>query len=204
MEDVIEGGPWLFQGQPIVLQRWEPGMSLRKQKTHTVPVWVRLKHLPVEYWSDEGLSVVASGIGQPLYSDAVTKQCSRLDYARVCVMLDYNSVLPKHLVIISPFLRKGKEVPCRVDIEYEWLPQRCKECKSLGHIDNVCPELKRKSLKKPIEVYVQKSVSTSGLEKSAVGVDFENAREPNLRHELAEEHAYVDQVSLPRTSGSGY
>ncbi|KAL0439704.1 UNVERIFIED_CONTAM: hypothetical protein Slati_2453400 [Sesamum latifolium] len=30
MEEVIEGGPWLFHGQPIVLQKWEPGMVLRK------------------------------------------------------------------------------------------------------------------------------------------------------------------------------
>ncbi|KAL0302568.1 UNVERIFIED_CONTAM: hypothetical protein Sangu_3092900 [Sesamum angustifolium] len=34
MEEVIEGGPWLYLGQPIVLQKWEPGMVLRKLKTH--------------------------------------------------------------------------------------------------------------------------------------------------------------------------
>ncbi|KAK4381857.1 putative ribonuclease H protein [Sesamum angolense] len=39
MEEVIEGGPWLFQGQPIVLQRWEPGMVLRKHKHTQVPKW---------------------------------------------------------------------------------------------------------------------------------------------------------------------
>ncbi|KAK4384119.1 hypothetical protein Sango_3090200 [Sesamum angolense] len=61
MEEVIEGGPWLFQGQPIVLQRWEPGMVLRKHKHTQVPVWIRLRHLPVEFWTNEGLSTVASG-----------------------------------------------------------------------------------------------------------------------------------------------
>ncbi|KAK4381370.1 hypothetical protein Sango_2974900 [Sesamum angolense] len=64
MEEVIEGGPWLFQGQPIVLQRWEPGMVLRKHKHTQVPVWIRLRHLPVEFWTDEGLSTVASGVGR--------------------------------------------------------------------------------------------------------------------------------------------
>ncbi|KAL0295221.1 UNVERIFIED_CONTAM: hypothetical protein Scaly_3108000 [Sesamum calycinum] len=73
MEDVIEGGPWLFQGQPIVLQCWEQGMSLRRQQHSLVPVWIRLKHLPMEYWTEEGLSTVASGIGTPLYSDGITK-----------------------------------------------------------------------------------------------------------------------------------
>ncbi|KAL0295584.1 UNVERIFIED_CONTAM: hypothetical protein Sangu_3193600 [Sesamum angustifolium] len=102
MEEVIEGGPWLFQGQPIVLQRWEPGMVLRKHKHTQVPVWIRLRHLPVEFWTDDGLSTVASGVGRPLYQDTITRACTRLDFARVCVMLDISSTLPKHLIIMMP------------------------------------------------------------------------------------------------------
>ncbi|KAL0293608.1 UNVERIFIED_CONTAM: hypothetical protein Sradi_6929200 [Sesamum radiatum] len=67
MEEIIEGGPWLFQGQPIVLQFWEQGMTLRQRKHSQIPVWIRLKHLPMEYWTDEGLSTVASGVG-PRYT----------------------------------------------------------------------------------------------------------------------------------------
>ncbi|KAK4383832.1 hypothetical protein Sango_3115100 [Sesamum angolense] len=67
MEDVIEGGPWLYQG----------------------------------------LSTVASGVGTPLYTDGITKDCSRLDFTRVCVMLNFDSELPKHLVVISPVLRNA-------------------------------------------------------------------------------------------------
>ncbi|KAL0300097.1 UNVERIFIED_CONTAM: hypothetical protein Sangu_3139200 [Sesamum angustifolium] len=157
MEDVIEGGPWLFLGQPIVLQCWEQGMSLRRQQHTHVPVWIRLKHLPMEYWTEEGLSTVASGIGTPLYSDGITKDCSRLDYARVCVMLNYNSDLPKHLVVISPVLRNGKEDPKRVDVEYEWLPQKCSNCCSLGHVETVCPaNSMKKTIAPPIKVFVKK------------------------------------------------
>ncbi|KAL0333107.1 UNVERIFIED_CONTAM: hypothetical protein Scaly_2212200 [Sesamum calycinum] len=128
MEEVIEGGPWLFQGQPIVLQFWEQGMSLRRQQHTQIPVWIRLRHLPMEYWTDEGLSTVASGVGTPLYTDGITKECSRLDYARVCVMLDYNSELPKHLVVISPVLRNA-----------------------------TCPATKKRNLAPPITIFVQKS-----------------------------------------------
>ncbi|KAL0290980.1 UNVERIFIED_CONTAM: hypothetical protein Sradi_7037700 [Sesamum radiatum] len=85
MEEVIEGGPWLYLGQPIVLQKWEPGMVLRKLKHTEVPIWIKLRHLPVELWTTEGLSTVASGIGRPLYPDAITRACTRLDFARVCV-----------------------------------------------------------------------------------------------------------------------
>ncbi|KAL0295159.1 UNVERIFIED_CONTAM: hypothetical protein Sradi_6849600, partial [Sesamum radiatum] len=157
MEEVIEGGPWLFQGQPIVLQSWQQGMSLRRQKHTTVPVWIKLKHLPMEYWTEDGLSAVASGVGVPLYVDRVTKECSRLDYARVCVMLDYSTVLPRHVVLISPVLHEGKEIPIKVDIEYDWLPQRCRKCCSLGHSVVNCPEEKRRNVSAPAMVFVRKA-----------------------------------------------
>ncbi|KAL0283222.1 UNVERIFIED_CONTAM: hypothetical protein Sradi_7236500 [Sesamum radiatum] len=122
MEEVIEGGPWLFNGQAIVLQKWEPGMVLRKLQHTQVPVWIKLRHLPVELWTSEGLSIVASGVGKPLYPDAITRACTRLDFARVCVMLDISAKLLKHIVIMVP-KEDGSEVACKVDVEYEWLPR---------------------------------------------------------------------------------
>ncbi|KAL0444662.1 UNVERIFIED_CONTAM: hypothetical protein Slati_2188900 [Sesamum latifolium] len=77
------------QGQPIILQQWKPGMALRKHKHTQVPVWLHLKHLPVEFYTNEGLSIIVSGIGRPLYQDAITKAFTRLDFARVCVILEY-------------------------------------------------------------------------------------------------------------------
>ncbi|KAL0451688.1 UNVERIFIED_CONTAM: hypothetical protein Slati_1146900 [Sesamum latifolium] len=75
-------------GQPIVLQKWESGMALHKQSHTQVPVWIKLHHLPVELWTDDGLSTVASAVGKPLYQDSIMKTCARLDYARGSVMLD--------------------------------------------------------------------------------------------------------------------
>ncbi|KAL0305370.1 UNVERIFIED_CONTAM: hypothetical protein Scaly_2987600 [Sesamum calycinum] len=159
----------IFWGQPIVLQVWEQGMSLRRQKHTQIPVWIRLKHLPMEYWTEDGLSTVASGVGTPLYTDGITRECSRLDFARVCVMLDYNSTLPKHLILISPFLRDGKEDPRRVDIEYEWLPLRCKNCCSLGHIASSCPDNIKKPIVPPITVFVQKQSAQSASVQPIMG-----------------------------------
>ncbi|KAL0455379.1 UNVERIFIED_CONTAM: hypothetical protein Slati_0877100 [Sesamum latifolium] len=153
MEEVIEGGPWLFRGQPIVLQKWEPGMMLRRLQHTQVPVWIKLRHLPVELWTTEGLSTVASGIGKPLYPNAITRACTTLDLARVCVMLDISSKLPKHIVIIVP-CEDRSESACKVDVEYEWLPSKCNVCMSLGHPMKECPSMKPKQ--PPVSVYVQK------------------------------------------------
>ncbi|KAL2251931.1 UNVERIFIED_CONTAM: hypothetical protein Sindi_2315400, partial [Sesamum indicum] len=110
MEEIIEGGPWLFQGQPIVLQKWEPGMAMRKLKHTQVPVWIKLRHLPMEFWTTEGLSTVASGVGKPLYPDAITRACTRLDFARVCVMIDATQKLHKHIIVMAPD-EEGGETP---------------------------------------------------------------------------------------------
>ncbi|KAK4397817.1 hypothetical protein Sango_1257200 [Sesamum angolense] len=96
-----------------------------------VPVWIKLRHLPIEYWTDEGLSIVASGIGKPLYPNAITKLCTRLDFARVCVMLHIDSKLPKHIVIMVPM----------DDV-------------------TTCPA-KRVTPKAPVEVYVKRAVPNS-------------------------------------------
>ncbi|KAL0373954.1 UNVERIFIED_CONTAM: hypothetical protein Sradi_3311100 [Sesamum radiatum] len=138
MEEVIEGGPWLFLGQPIVLQKWEPGMVLRKLKHTQVLIWIKLRHLPVELWTDEGLSTVVSGIGRPLYPDAIMRACTRLDFAYVCVLLDISSKLPKHIVIMVP-QEDGHETACKVDVEYEWLAPKCNPCISVGHATKACP-----------------------------------------------------------------
>ncbi|KAL2228506.1 UNVERIFIED_CONTAM: hypothetical protein Sindi_1830300 [Sesamum indicum] len=112
MEEVIEGGPWLFQGQPIVLQKWEP--------------------------------------------DAITRACTRLDFARVCVMIDVTHELKKHIIIMTPD-EEGGETPRKVDIEYEWLPPKCTGCITLGHTTKDCSLNKtQKQLKPPVTIYVPK------------------------------------------------
>ncbi|KAL2235674.1 UNVERIFIED_CONTAM: hypothetical protein Sindi_1299600 [Sesamum indicum] len=157
MEEVIGGGPWLFQGQPIVLQKWEPGMAMRKLKHTQVPVWIKLRHLPLEFWTTEGLSTVASGVGKPLYPDAMTRACTRLDFARVCVMIDVTQKLEKHIIIMTPDEDGGK-TPCKVDIEYEWLPPKSTGCMMLGHSVKECSLTNpQKQTKPPVKVYIPKA-----------------------------------------------
>ncbi|KAL0299874.1 UNVERIFIED_CONTAM: hypothetical protein Sangu_3151300 [Sesamum angustifolium] len=69
-------------------------------------------------------------------------------------MLDISSTLPKHLIIMMP-KEDGTEVPCKVEVEYEWVPPKCKNCMSLGHATTACPDSKKVE-KPPVSVYVQK------------------------------------------------
>ncbi|KAL2252017.1 UNVERIFIED_CONTAM: hypothetical protein Sindi_2324000 [Sesamum indicum] len=144
-------------GQPIVLQKWKPSMAMRKLKHIQVPVWIKLRHLPMEFWTTEGLSIVASGVGKPLYPDAITRACTRLDFARVCVMIDVTQKIQNHIVIMTPD-EDGGETPCKTDIEYEWLPPKCTGCMTLGHSVKECTSTKpQKQTKPPVKVYVPRT-----------------------------------------------
>ncbi|KAL2252909.1 UNVERIFIED_CONTAM: hypothetical protein Sindi_0085600 [Sesamum indicum] len=157
MEDVIEGGPWLFQKQPIVLQKWEPSMAMRKLQHKHVPIWIKLRHLPMEYWTTDGLCMVASGVGKPLYPDVITRACMRLDFARVCVMIDVAQTSRNHIIVMTPD-ENGGETACKVDVEYEWLPPKCTNCMTLGHMTKYCPLNKtHKPSKPPVAMYVAKT-----------------------------------------------
>ncbi|KAL2240785.1 UNVERIFIED_CONTAM: hypothetical protein Sindi_0719700 [Sesamum indicum] len=52
----------------------------------------------------------------------------------------------------------GGKTPCKVDVEYEWLPPKCTNCMTLGHMTKDCPLNKlHKSSKPPVAVYVAKT-----------------------------------------------
>ncbi|KAK4384452.1 hypothetical protein Sango_3059200 [Sesamum angolense] len=87
--------------------------------------------------------------------DAITRACTRLDFARVCVMLNVSSKLPKHIIIMMPN-KLGGESACKVDVEYEWLPPKCTGCTSLRHSSKECPL--SKPTKPAVSIYVRKTV----------------------------------------------
>ena len=87
-KDVLEGGPWLIAGRHLCLRWWSPKISWQREDVLTVPIWVQLHNVPLEFWTAEGLSYLANAVGKPLYADAVTESSRRLQYARVCVVVD--------------------------------------------------------------------------------------------------------------------
>ncbi|KAL2235450.1 UNVERIFIED_CONTAM: hypothetical protein Sindi_1277200 [Sesamum indicum] len=149
MEEVIEGGPWLFSRTADCTTEVGTGDGYEEVEVYQVPVWIKLRHLPMEFWTTEGLSTVASGVGKPLYPDAITRACTRLDFARVCVMIDVTQKIKKHIIIMTPD-EDGGETPCKVDVEYEWLPAKCTDCMTLGHSVKDCTLNKPRKPTKPL------------------------------------------------------
>ncbi|KAL0449606.1 UNVERIFIED_CONTAM: hypothetical protein Slati_1517000 [Sesamum latifolium] len=151
---------------------------------------------------EAGLSTVASGVGKPLYTDAITCSCARLDYARVCVMLDYNAKLPKHIVVMLPSNDEGQTTPYKVDVEYEWIPSKCVRCRALGHSQANCP-LNKDSKKPPVNVYVPRKVQVVQPHATRIDQSNKNGHGINLGTQNQETihsdvvGASVDDMMLP-------
>jgi len=132
-EAIIEGGPWHFAGQPIIMKCWTPGLTLSKDSRSTIPVWVNFFYLPMELWGPEGLNRVASAIGKPLQVDRMTATKRRISYARVCIDMSAENEPIEELTVQFNNPKTGNREAVNVKVQYQWTPTRCAKCKSFGH-----------------------------------------------------------------------
>lgn len=116
-----------------------------KDQPTKIPAWIKLLKLPLEFWTPESFSKIASTIGKPLNVDNATAKRLRLDYARMCVEIDAGTELPYDVRIIV----NGELVV--VAIQYQWVPPICCDCKVFGHPQGSCS--KQVSSKPPKDVW---------------------------------------------------
>lgn len=41
---------WMWNHSPIMLKKWSPSFDARFERMETIPIWVKLPGLPIEYW----------------------------------------------------------------------------------------------------------------------------------------------------------
>ncbi|KAJ6422489.1 hypothetical protein OIU84_027449 [Salix udensis] len=129
LQGVLEQGPWLFGGKHLILQQWNPRFQFDASQIKTLPVWIRLRGLPLPLWTTKGLSLVDSMVGKPLSCDEATHRCSRLEYARICVEIDAEMAYVHKFEVVTPLSLQ----PITIHVDYEWKPARCNTCKVFGH-----------------------------------------------------------------------
>ncbi|XP_062114635.1 uncharacterized protein LOC133825747 [Humulus lupulus] len=129
---ILETGVIHFDRKPVVLRPWTTDLdSVRMVKS--VPVWIRLNGLGLQYWGKKSLSALVSTIGKPIMVDKVTQSRDMVKYARILVDMEISDHPPKSIAFIN---ERGQLVEQLV--EYEWLPSKCATCAQLGHIVADC------------------------------------------------------------------
>ncbi|GJT68150.1 ATPase, F1/V1/A1 complex, alpha/beta subunit [Tanacetum coccineum] len=143
INEVINNGPWMVNNKPLVVQKWSIDMCMDKTEPKRIPVWVKLRNVPMEAWSVKGISALASSIGKPVIMDEVTtKMCvtgvGRLGFARILVEIDAEKGIKDKIEVLYKSKNVSEGTKKIVNVEYSWIPCICSHCKVFGHTDRLC------------------------------------------------------------------
>lgn len=146
LEDVLENGPWMIRKVPIVLKEWSIDTRLEKEELTSLPVWVKIHNVPIQVFSEDGLSIIASHVGKPVMLDAyTTNMCreswGRSSYARCLIEVSARDEPLETLTFGVPLSNGSGYSNETVTIEYEWTPLRCSQCYTFGHDNTCCPKI---------------------------------------------------------------
>ncbi|OMO59336.1 hypothetical protein COLO4_34246 [Corchorus olitorius] len=127
---ILESGPWHVMNRPVVIRKWEYGVTKLDLDLSKFPVSVKLSNVPLKLQTRKGLSFIASGLGIPLYMDRATALKQKLHSAKVYVEIDFKDEIPDFLEVE---LKDGSLA--KIGVEVPWKPPRCSKCKTFGHQD---------------------------------------------------------------------
>ncbi|XP_071699613.1 uncharacterized protein [Rutidosis leptorrhynchoides] len=134
MQDVLENSSWMIKIVPIILKKWSANVSLTKEDLRTVHVWVKLHDVPLTCYIEDGLSIIASKIGNPIMLESYTStMCVEAwgwpNYARAMLKVSAEHDHKKSIKVATLRLDgDGKSIDS-VTIKYEWNLPRCSDCK---------------------------------------------------------------------------
>ncbi|GAV66802.1 DUF4283 domain-containing protein [Cephalotus follicularis] len=133
-------------------------MVMALEDCKTIPIWVKLTRIPVQYWTKLGLSYIASVLGKPLHMDANTTKRHALSFARVCIDMEATSTFPDNIVLE---LQDGTTT--NIGVEYPWRPASCTLCKVFDHSNKTYPKAARREwMPKPVVLAQRKPDDAEG------------------------------------------
>ncbi|KAJ4880750.1 Uncharacterized protein Rs2_37805 [Raphanus sativus] len=122
---------------------WSADASLELQELITAPTWAILKQVPPQLYSLGGISVIASGIGEPLHTEHSRLEPFHFGDTKVKVEIKL-----EHLPPLAVIVKDTQGYSVRVEVEYPRLPPKCCNCGKFGHSLKYCPcPIQRKNFK---------------------------------------------------------
>lgn len=132
---VVDIGFWHAGNCSCTVYPWSPEGPLELEDLQTAPTWAVLKNVPPQLYSLEGISVIASGIGEPLHTEKSRLDPINIGITKVKVIIKLDSVLPTTVVV-----RDIHGSSARVAVEYPRPPPKCLNCGRFGHLISRCPK----------------------------------------------------------------
>ena len=66
---VLKLGPWNIEEFPLILKQWHQNMTVEDKDFSSIPLWVQIHGLPIEYMLKENLEEIGALVGEVLEVD---------------------------------------------------------------------------------------------------------------------------------------
>lgn len=139
-DNIINQGPWFWGKAGLFTKPWFPEFDENTMKVSTVPVWVRLHNVPLNFWHHKVLTAIGNSLGKFLKINGERVNQGIFTFARICVEVDLSQGLSDHITL-------NYNNTLRIQpLDYENTAFTCLRCMQTGHLQNTSP-LARKDLK---------------------------------------------------------
>jgi hypothetical protein len=133
MEAVLNGGPWTFDNNMLILEQVQLGMQIERIPLFHVNMWVQVHNLPMGLMRESVGNKLANYIGAFMEYDKNNQTSFWRQYMRVRVKVDVRLPLKKEAKVKD---REGNWGT--VKFKYEKLGVFCFVCGIMGHAENKC------------------------------------------------------------------
>ena len=121
------------------MKNWTPDFDPTQDVSSTIPVWVRLPHLPLHCWNSDSLEAIRNKLGK--YIDKAERK-DQFSCARICVEVDLETGLSEEINLIVVEWSHIQE------LDYEQIPFKCRFCHGYGHFSRNCKKKSEEELEK--------------------------------------------------------
>ena len=139
--EILKTGVWTQDEWCVVMERWVEKPT--EDSLMFVPVWVRLRNIPINYYTEDTIKEIAGCVRQVLKVELDLEKSQAQDYVRVQVLFDVRNPLRNFKEVHTP---TGEVVS--VSFDFERIRKRCFYCQRLTHEKSVCPIPSQKSTRK--------------------------------------------------------
>jgi 14-3-3 protein epsilon len=133
MEAVLNGGPWTFDNNMLILEQVLLGVQIDQIPLCHATLWVQVHYLPTGLMKETVGQRLANYIGTFVEYDKNNNSCFWRQYMRIRVKIDVRQPLKKDAKVKN---REGEL--CTVMFKYEKLGIFCFLCGIMGHAENRC------------------------------------------------------------------